>query len=234
MNVRVLLLASPGEACDVYRKELGEMGVEYDVMSSFSDYFKVVPLRTYNGLLFDVSSLVRLDAAERTLAHDLINIFPSLRLKWDPREQKIRTLFYGMSTGKDPTLQKFLLDVCRPFPRRAFRSSDRIPRNLNVLLSTTTDFSDVSVLRTFTANVSLHGAFIVSIEPWEMMSRIWVRFLEMDDDTPIEAEVRWSIEWGKAMCVPGIGVRFVRMTDLQSEELALLSRGVRKHGQETG
>lgn len=228
METRILLLSQPGEACDTYCRKLDDIGVSYDVITQFSEYFRQVPLRTYNGLLFDVSSLVRLDSDEKNLAHDLINIFPALRLKWDPVAKRIRTLFYGLSQIRELSLENFISETCKPFQARAFRNSDRIPRNLNVRLSRTGSFDDADTLRSFTANVSPMGAFIVTMEKLEVSSFVWLQFLELEDQSPIQAEIRWSVEWGKAMCIPGIGVKFVSINDEQREELNLLTKKVRK------
>jgi hypothetical protein len=42
---------------------------------------------------------------------------------------------------------------------------------------------------------------------------------ELQDKTPISGDIRWKMEWGKTMMIPGIGINFKQIKANQREEL---------------
>ena len=73
--------------------------------------------------------------------------------------------------------------------------------------------------RTVTINVSKRGCFLFSAEDGMDGGNVWLTINELEDKTPIVGVVRWSVKWGRAMVMPGIGVAFESITPRQTDEL---------------
>jgi Tfp pilus assembly protein PilZ len=73
--------------------------------------------------------------------------------------------------------------------------------------------------KAFTVNLSLGGVFLHTMETFEEGTTLWLRFLELADQTPIAATARWSLEWGEARCIPGIGMKFDGLSEGQEKEI---------------
>ncbi len=73
-----------------------------------------------------------------------------------------------------------------------------------------------------TANISRGGCFLISFEPLNVGDRVWLTIPELKDNAPIEAEVRWVRLWGEYRFLPGMGVRFIGLTEAQKAELSVL------------
>ena len=73
-------------------------------------------------------------------------------------------------------------------------------------------------------NISRGGCFIFSIGDWEVNNDALFIIKELTDLTPICGQVRWKIDWGSKMSVPGIGVKFKEIKDSQLKDLFDKSR----------
>ncbi len=52
-----------------------------------------------------------------------------------------------------------------------------------------------------------------------MNSDVWFIIKELTDQAPIRGKVLRKIDWGKSMCVPGIGLQFTEIKESQFEEI---------------
>jgi len=59
----------------------------------------------------------------------------------------------------------------------------------------------------------------------ENRQEVWLRFLELSDQTPIKAIVCWQPHWGLKRQIPGIGVKFESLTEIQEKEINLILGG---------
>ena len=75
------------------------------------------------------------------------------------------------------------------------------------------------LIRTVTMDVSRQGCFLFSSARFQVGAKVWIRIVDLYDQTPIRCIVRHKRKWGDAMVVPGIGVAFEVITDNQREAL---------------
>jgi Tfp pilus assembly protein PilZ len=90
--------------------------------------------------------------------------------------------------------------------------------NFNVILGPHPDLSRRKVEKSVTLNVSQGGCYLYSVRKWKANETAWFVFKELDDLTPIQADVRWCVPWGTSMKIPGIGVQFRNLQDTHLEQ----------------
>ena len=73
--------------------------------------------------------------------------------------------------------------------------------------------------RSVTANMSHGGCFLVPFEPWNVGDRGWIVVSDLKDESPIPVEVCSVLPWGEPRSLPGMGVNFIALTELQKTEL---------------
>ena len=224
--MRLILVVEERFAIVPYVDALRSLVDSLVIVASLGDLFSKMGCEAFNGILLDVPSLVRATREEKSTLYDLISIFPTLRVKWDPRSASVRALFYDFVPEPDAGVETFVREQCARFFPRIIRQGERVPLHLNILVSPDPTFPDGTTTRTATLNISAGGCFIVGVWEWEGGSRLWVRMLDLADPAPIGVEVRWRKEWGNAPGMPGVGVRFMDMTEGQRENIRdLCSRG---------
>lgn len=200
------------------------------VVPSLRELFKRMEREEFSGIFLDVPSLVRASKDEKAALYDLIHIFPTLRVKWDPRNSSVRALFYDSVPGPDAGIETFVREQCVRFAPRTTRQRERASLQLNILVSPDPSFPEEITARTATLNLTTFGCFIIGVENWPRGSRLWVRVPNLSDPAPIEVEVRWRKEWGELPGVPGAGVKFLQMSDGQRGELEIFCESGRVGG----
>lgn len=220
-QIRILVVVKDAEAASAYVCALSEIGVWCDVAHSFQEMSALAVENAYNGFLIDILTLVRCSKEEKAIAYECINLFPVLRVKWEARHKKIKLspLEQSFSPDSDSALRFFIETRCKSFPARSLRRHNRKTINLNLLYCTGALFSEAESRKSFTINLSAGGIFLHTMTSLDIGDRIWLRFPELSDQTPIAATVRWSQQWGITRCVPGVGLQFETMTSLQEEEI---------------
>lgn len=220
-ETRILVVVKDTEAGEAYVNALTSAGVVCDVAQSFQQMSSLAVENAYNGFLIDILTLVRCSKEEKAIAYECINLFPVLRVKWEARHKKMKLSPLEQSFSPDcETALKFFLETrCKSFPARSLRRHARKQINLNLLYTAGASFSPDQARKSFTINLSLGGVFLHLMEPLKAGDTVWLRFLEFADQTPIQATVRWSQEWGTSRCIPGVGLQFDRMTDAQTKQL---------------
>lgn len=219
MNTKLLLVARDGEAKQAYLDTIKHFDIDVDTVSSIMELYKTMINTPYNGVMIDAPTKIKASKEEKTLVHEILDKFPVIQLKWEGKTCVIKTLFHNQyKTGG--TLNDFINQECLSFNPRTIRASVRKNINFNVILANNDDFSEENIERTVTIDVSKGGCFIYSPEKRQSNSNIWFIINELDDNTPIRSEVMWSLEWGKAMRIPSIGVMF---TDIKSCQLENIS-----------
>ncbi|RNC73150.1 MAG: PilZ domain-containing protein [Desulfuromonadales bacterium] len=215
---------------DGYLDAVGITGIDLTVVESISCLYPLMIREAFHGILLDVPTLVRSSSEEKAFLHDLLQIYPTVRLKWDPRCGAVRTHYYGHHREESPGLEAFVRNQCVPFLPRTIRLSERMPLHLNVMVSPDSAFREGETIRTATMNVSSGGCFIIGAGPWRRGDRLWLRIAGLADATPIGIDVRWCKEWGEKPGMPGIGVTFSAITEEQVAELGRLCIGRRGNG----
>jgi hypothetical protein len=231
MDTRILMVVKEAEARSAYEEALRRYGVAYDVAGSFNEVLRMSIDNRYSGLMIDILTLIRSSKEEKAIAYDCINFYPSLRVKWDSRQKNMSLgpLEQSLPTDAETTLSYFIESRCKSFTARSLRRFNRKDAFLGLLLSTggdfTTgcgitagcDFTTGGGIKTFTVNISQGGAFVHTTRVFDKGDTVELRFLEMPEAEPIGAQVCWRIEWGGSRSIPGIGVMFDTLSELQAK-----------------
>jgi Tfp pilus assembly protein PilZ len=218
-DTKILIVVNGDEAGKAYSQAVSEIGVAYDMAPSFQAMLSMVVENSYNGLVIDILTLVRCSKEEKVIAYDCINLYPVLRVKWETKQKRIQLspLEQTFSPDAGSALRFFIENRCKSFPARLLRRHKRKPATLNVVFSRDANFSEEATSKSFTVNISPGGVFIHTMHPFEKGETVWLRFSEFADQAPIVTTVCWSLEWGQARCIPGIGLKFESLSEGQEK-----------------
>ena len=224
-DTRILIVAKDAEASKAYSDALTELDVACDLAPTFHDMSRFVRDNGYNGLLIDILTLVRSSKEEKVIAYECMNLYPVLRVKWESKHKKMKLspLEETFSPDAESALKSFIDNRCRHFAARQLRRHQRKPIHLNALFSPDGTFDAASTSKAFTVNLSAEGFFLHTTQSFEVGQTLWVRFLELADQAPIAATVRWSVEWGRARCIAGLGMQFKKLSEEQAREIESMS-----------
>jgi hypothetical protein len=217
MNSKVLLLCQEGEAKQAYLKEMEAAAAAVDAVASYGELVRMMRETAYQGVVIDLVTSIKAPKEEKERARQILEVFRVLQVRWDADSRIIRTMSAG-KTSDVGTLAEFVKIYCEPFAPRTIRSDYRKPVNFNVLMYKGESRRDEPPERTVTINVSKNGCFLYSSEDWTAGANIRLTLNELEDKTLIAAIVRWSVKWGEAMAIPGIGVEFTNIGARQAEE----------------
>jgi c-di-GMP-binding flagellar brake protein YcgR len=119
------------------------------------------------------------------------------------------------------------LRYCCEQPVRTFAPQNRIQLNFNAVLSRSPDITNAE--RTVCIDISPGGCFLFTVnEEIVLHSSVWVSLIILNDSTPIASTVCSKKEWGIANEIPGVGIRFDKMTEQQQTEMLSLCRDKQK------
>jgi len=219
MKIRTIVVAAQPELRDCYQQQVAAPDVLCDSVASLEELFETLKETPYNGLLIDLATLVKANKAEKTLCHEILRLYPTLRLKWDESSEQLRCLLYGNITNTRMSLETFIDEHCRPFEARRIRSDKRVKLHYNALISKDDKFQRLDVERSTTLDISIGGCSLLTNQQWELSETVWLRFVEFEDQTPVQAKIcRWTC-WGTPMKIPSIGVCFESLTESQTEQI---------------
>lgn len=215
----VLLICRQGKSRQMYQAELDFPGVRHVCVQALSEFFYRGVYCPLNGILVDMPTYMCSSEEERRLLTDLVGHFPALRLKCNELTGEIRTLPFGTSCPGNNPPAAFVQKYCVSFARRRIRSGERSPQHLAALLNESLPVGGFSGTRTVTANISCGGCFLVSFEPWSVGDRGWLTLPGLEDTAPVPVEICWIRPWDEGRSLPGMGVRFIDLTESQKIEL---------------
>lgn len=218
MDSRLLLLSPEGEIRQAYHSEIEKLNIQFDTVLTFKELFTIMAKRPYNGIMLDLNTKLRAPKDEIDLVKDILEQFPVAELRWDTETEKIGIYYQGQSKDGG-SLGDFASRRCREFDSRKFGIEKRERIQFNVTLARKNDFSEGNFEQSVTIDASRGGCFIFTINKWEVMSDAWFIIKELNDQTPIRGEVRWTAEWGKGLHFPGIGLLFKDIKDSQRDEI---------------
>ena len=216
---RLLLIAEPGLARAAYLEVLRDLGVQADCIGSPGEMAGALMDAPYSGLVIDVPTMIRCECGDKNRITRVMELFPVLRVMYNPKYGGIRGLAQGGTLRDNRDLGEFVEFECVPFSPRSIRVAQRREMVFNVVLLNRLGLPEAKGERTVTLNVSEHGCFIYSISDWRLDSSAWLVIKEFEDRTPIELKVRWQRPWGTASLLPGIGATFESMTTFQYVQL---------------
>ena len=204
---RILLVAQPGDACILYETALLRSGVQVDTVAAIDTFYGAVTHFAYNGVVIDIPTKIKALSDHKDLVYSILGRFPVIQVNFDPHTRRIRALLHGQHE-RTGGLEDLIRQHCWHTPARKLRSEERKPLHYNVLLSTQRHFDPQTLIRTVTMDVSLGGCFLFSAARFQIGARVWMRIMDLYDKTPISGIVRHKRNWGEALIVPGIGVKF--------------------------
>lgn len=214
-KIKLGLVVSDDKTKLIYLEAIGGLEVDVKAVSSFRELYNIMMNSKYSGVMIDQRTKLKAPRNEQKLIDAIIEIFPSIRLNLDKKKGEMKSYYAGQRASGE-SLENFIEKECRPFRPRTVRTDVRKDINLNVIVSRTRKFNKKDMVRTVTINFSKGGCFLYSVDEWTIGESIWLKIKELDDDRPVYGEIRWVVEWGKALKVPGIGVMFM---DLKPEQL---------------
>lgn len=218
----ILLVCREGVSREVYYADLTSSGVLLICVQSLMGFFRREVYCPISGILVDMPTYMRCSDEEKSLMAELVGIFPSLRLKCHESSGEIRTLPFGTTCPGNFPPAAFVQTYCRSVHPRYVRASERSLVNLSALLSRTVPHANGLSDRSVTAHVSCSGCFLVSFDFWLIGERGWLTLPQLSDSAPISVEVCSLRKWGECRSLPGIGVRFIDLTEAQKCEITVL------------
>lgn len=223
-DIKILIVVGDLEAGMAYTQALSEIGVACDIVPSFHEMSSMAIENAYNGLVIDILTLVRCSKEEKVIAYECINLYPVLRVKWETKQKRIKLspLEQSFSLNAESALRFFIETRCKAFPARRLRRYKRKQIHLNVLVSPDGTFSAEDTSKAFTVSISPGGLFLHTMQTVEEGETLWLRFVDFADQTPIAATVRWSLEWGQARSIPGVGMSLETISRDQEKEILAL------------
>jgi hypothetical protein len=217
-NLRLLLIAQQGMARRAYESALNARGMVVDTVSDIDSFFRAVTHTAYNGVLVDIPTKVLALKNHRDLVNSILSHYPVIQLNIERVSGRIRALRLG-HTEDSGTLEDLLTaDTLLPLPKR-FRGRRRQKRHYNVLVSETPEAAQTGAFQSVTVDLSEEGCFLFYAGKQDLPDTLWLRFLELTDPEPILVSVRRRIRWGESMRIPGVGVKFVLLSESQRGEL---------------
>ena len=218
MSVRVLLVCREGTSLQKYLDACKGQEVSVDVASSFEDLYKAIVEIPYNGILIDMPTKILTLSKDKERVDSILKQYPVARLTFNEKSGQ-SCVFYSNQVAGSGTLEDFITKQCRSFSARTIRSEHRRDIVFNIILSKSKNISDENSERTVTMNILRGGCFIFSTDNWEINNDAWFIIKELTVQTPIHGQVRWKVDWGNEMSIPGIGVQFKEISDYQLNEL---------------
>ena len=219
MSIRTIVVAGDEIDRNRYQQLVTAHGVECLATGNLHEMFELLKQQAYHGLLIDLATLVKADKAEKAKCHELLRLYPTLRLRWDEKTEQPRCLLYGSLSNTGMSIQIFIEEHCRKFEGRRIRKHKRVSVHYNTLIAKNEQFQGPDVERATTIDISVGGCSILTQQNWTIGETVWIRFMEFSDPSPIPVKICRYTPWGIPMEFPSIGVCFLSLTPAQLEQI---------------
>jgi hypothetical protein len=227
--MHMLLVAHRGRARDRFVEELTRLGAVSHVAETPDELVRGARLCRYNGVLFDVPTIVREKHFDKRVLQKLAEIYPSARIKYDPGTDAVYAL--GTDAGPpSPDGLSVFVAACRDFLPRTMRRGERVEAHLPAVLwrrppdsgeAGPGDATGPDSETTCTLNVSYLGCFLFTSASWAIGDEAWVVFPDVTPE-PVRTRVAWYEPWARRRAIPGVGLAFLEMPDALFTELGQL------------
>jgi hypothetical protein len=218
MDIRILLIAMEDGERNIYREAIRGLGVKVSAVPSLKGLNADVTDLYFHGVVIDMPTKINALKNDREFIYSMLRKFPATHVSLERDSRQIRVFYPGQDPGA--TLLDFVNNKCRPFTPRRLGYHIRKEIHFNVLLSKDRDLGIKNSEQTVTVDVSEKGCFLFSVQDWRTGDTAWLTVTELSDRTPISAEVCHCVKWGMGMQVPGIGVKFKGIKELQTKEIS--------------
>lgn len=221
MQPQILLAVADEQRRQRYEAFLSKERVICQTVSSLRDVSTQTAKQPYHAIFVDMPLYVRASHYQKSLAEDALKALPHARLNLTPSGE-ISILVSGEGHESSSTPEEYLHFCCQQ-PVKLVKPRTRIRLHINALFSHSEDFRDAC--RTACVDISAGGCFLfstdVKVAPHDT---VWVRLVNLNDQTPITSMVCWKREWGTSNEMPGVGIRFDGMTEDQQNQLTDICR----------
>lgn len=218
MDIRILVIAMENEERNIYCEAIRGLGVKVSAVPSLKGLDVDVTDLYFHGVVIDMPTKICALKNDKEFIYSTLRKFPAAHVSLEKDSRQIRVFYPGQEPGA--TLLDFINGKCRPFTPRRLGYHIRKEVHFNVILSKERDLEISTSEQTVTVDVSEKGCFLFSIQDWASGDTAWLIIMELSDRTPISAEVCRCVKWGTAMQVPGIGVKFKAIRELQTKEIS--------------
>ena len=217
-NSFVFLIISDSSLIQTLQNFAEEIPGDHRFISSFQEIFKPeIANGLYRGLIIDNDCLAKLSQVERDLINSMRDTFPMMFVT-------CRNIKYNMPEFRGlETVRRFMNRIKGNAPRK-LRLEQRVPAPLRAIITSATDYQ--KSVRSVSLNLSSKGAFFIVLDEnfpkWKIGDYITVDSETLlDVGIPhLQAEIRWISGWeDPGQNYPGIGVRFVNMSQEQEQFL---------------
>ncbi len=221
-DTTILLICREGQGRRLYQEELEQPGIVLICVRTLMEFFRPGVYCPLNGIFVDMPSYMRFTDEEKRIMTELVTIMPALRLKCNESTGEIRSLPFEKAAPGNSSPTVFVQEHCKAAPKRKIRTSERTLLNMPTLLNRGVPVEDVVGARSVTANISCGGCFLIYFEQWCVGDRGWLILTELTDSTPVQVEICSIRPWGERRSLPGMGVKFIEVTESQNAELTRL------------
>ena len=222
--MRIAIVSRSGPVIEAYTRFFEGHDVTLVHASSIAGLYETLPDTAISGVMVEIQTVVKATDTEKDVLHTLEVIFPTVKTNWNPADG-FRALYHGAGKTGEENLLVFVQD-CRNFKPRALRKSKRHEKKCNVLFWSVGG-SEETAQRAYTLDISSGGLFVCTCYPPPEESVLWVILREVDA-RPFRVLVKWILEWGGAMRIPGFGGSFIEMEDDLKETLEAFLAGDRR------
>ena len=225
----MLLVARRGQARDRFIEELSRLGADCRVVETPEELAHAARLCQYNGVLFDVPTIVREKQFDKRVLQKLAEIYPTARIRYDSGTDAVFALGTDAGPPSRDGLSVFVA-ACRDFLPRTIRRGERVEAHLPAVLWRTPPPLGVSGdawdgdscgERTCTLNISMMGCFLFTTSHWVVGEAAWVVFPDVTLE-PASVRVAWHEPWAKRRTAPGVGLAFLDIPAALLAELGQL------------
>lgn len=218
MDRKLIILAPPGNARDLYLATVLKCGIGADAASSCHEMFELMAKNAYCGALLDFFTKMKSSTSEKKVLDDISEGFPMMIVKTSQEPGYIQAFSYS-DVKKVESIESFIQKECINAKPRIIKASERKNLIFNVIVSDNPKFTGPGLERTVTVNVSANGCFIFSVSERPIDSSVWIIFREITDKTPIKAVVKEFLPWGQKRRFPGFFVEFESIRESQVKEI---------------
>jgi Tfp pilus assembly protein PilZ len=219
--LRIALISKHENTCGFYKDLLSKR--ENIVLETYSGTGELqigCREKQYAGLIVDMWTHIGSANADKEFVYTLDKIFPILYI--GDNDQKPSPLEPGggwlMARQHEiKILEDFIQIQCREMKPRGIRAAMR----KNLFFNTHIQFGgQEKSFKTNTKNISQNGCFVISVHEQQCGDPVWLTITDLPDQTPIAAEIRWSLPWGNNVhSLPGVGVVFREISPAQRQAI---------------
>ncbi len=220
----IIAISYSDDTRNALAESVAPFGVTAIGCSGFSEAEDLALTGIFNGILVDLQSIIKAKGDEKLIACSLTGFYPTLRVR------ALGSVLVPMAmpgdARQDKSIADFLNKTCAAFTPRPLRRHKRKDLGLSVLARHAR-----RELRTFVANLSWGGAFLVDMASDQFQPGEPVELVVGDSGLIVDASVCWLRPWGDQR-LPGFGVCFGDLADPQTQLLLNLLKHDRSNSRD--